>query len=692
MKSHASLLAMLTIAAGTLLGAASGCELIASIDRNKIQETGGAGGEGGTTNTAGGGGTTSSSSTTDGGGGTTSSSTNPGCVDPQADCGPPSADCKEFSCVDGACVEGDVADGTLAATQTAMDCKRSVCAGGVAISENDNTDPLDDGEDCTLDVCDAGNPASNPADIGFSCSNPMGGVCNGNGACVECNSDADCMDANEPDCLDNQCVPETCSDTMLNAGETDVDCGGPCQGCDTNENCSVDGDCYHGICGGNGKCDAPACNDMVKNGGDYLADNGETDVDCGGPCGSTCGPMKNCEVDGDCTGMACTGAGGTCVPNCLDEVNNNAETDVDCGGGTCGGCAVNKDCDGLDTNCVGTAFCNVMTDLCAAKKPNGDACAGTNQCTSGFCVDGVCCDVACGGTCASCNLPTLAGVCSNIQLGQDPDDECDGNGGADVCDGSAACGEANGSACTTNGECASGTCVDDFCCNSACDGLCEACSNTKTGAANGACMFVPNNLDPDTECTASLACNGSGQCQPKLAQGSACTVGQECQTNFCADGVCCNGACGATCQACTAAKKGTGADGLCGNIAVGQDPDNECLGLLACSGGACQPPFANGTACNAGVECNSGFCVDSVCCNSACNGVDCEACDVTDNVGVCSPVLAGDDPDNDCNAGDPELFCNGAGACGLGAAGAPCLNNAGCASNNCLGNGTCSAP
>ena len=40
--------------------------------------------------------------------------------------------------------------------------------------------------------------------------------------------------------------------------------------------------------------------------------------------------------------------------------------------------------------------------------------------------------------------------------------------------------------------------------------------------------------------------------------------------------MCCNTACTASCQACSAAKKGAGANGTCGNVVAGQDPDNDC--------------------------------------------------------------------------------------------------------------------
>ncbi|HVU05162.1 MAG TPA: hypothetical protein VHE30_25610 [Polyangiaceae bacterium] len=61
-----------------------------------------------------------------------------------------------------------------------------------------------------------------------------------------------------------------------------------------------------------------------------------------------------------------------------------------------------------------------------------------------------------------------------------------------------------------------------------------------------------------------------------LAQGAACTTGAACGTGHCVDGVCCDAACDGLCEACTATKKGSGADGTCGAIGTGKDPDSEC--------------------------------------------------------------------------------------------------------------------
>jgi len=69
-----------------------------------------------------------------------------------------------------------------------------------------------------------------------------------------------------------------------------------------------------------------------------------------------------------------------------------------------------------------------------------------------------------------------------------------------------------GSPCSSNSQCISGHCVDGFCCNTACSGTCQACSNSKTGQPDGICAYVIAGTDPDNECPDSQVCNGAGVC------------------------------------------------------------------------------------------------------------------------------------------------------------------------------------
>ena len=57
-----------------------------------------------------------------------------------------------------------------------------------------------------------------------------------------------------------------------------------------------------------GICQAalPSCNDGIQN-------QGETDVDCGGPnCPGMCNPGQNCSGSSDCISNVCSG--GQCQP------------------------------------------------------------------------------------------------------------------------------------------------------------------------------------------------------------------------------------------------------------------------------------------------------------------------------------------------------------------------------------------
>lgn len=83
----------------------------------------------------------------------------------------------------------------------------------------------------------------------------------------------------------------TCSDGIQNQGETGVDCGGPCAAC-------------------------PTCSDGIQN-------QGETGVDCGGPC-SACPTCSDGIQNGDETGVDCGGSCSACDPGSCTDVTVNS--------------------------------------------------------------------------------------------------------------------------------------------------------------------------------------------------------------------------------------------------------------------------------------------------------------------------------------------------------------------------------
>ncbi len=121
-------------------------------------------------------------------------------------------------------------------------------------------------------------------------------------------------------------VDGRCRDMVANNMETDVDCGGPiCPTCTTGQMCAVAGDCDSSICMG-GTCNAPGCGDGTLNGR-------ETDLDCGGGACAGCATGQTCMLGRDCASGVCSG--GVCqAPTCTDGVSNGDETGVDCGGPT----------------------------------------------------------------------------------------------------------------------------------------------------------------------------------------------------------------------------------------------------------------------------------------------------------------------------------------------------------------------
>ena len=137
-----------------------------------------------------------------------------------------------------------------------------------------------------------------------------------------------------------------------------------------------------------------------------------------------------------------------------------------------------------------------------------------------------------------------------------------------------------------------------------------------------------------------------------------------------------------------AATGGAAGQGTSDSTDAGGAGDGESVKLPSPDAGTLNPggkPIAAGCASNA--ECATGFCVDSVCCNTACDG-QCSICNPAGNIGYCAGQLSGDDT----TSADP---CTGAHICSIAI---PVLNipacrlkdlqackvNLDCASLNCV--------
>ncbi len=249
-----------------------------------------------------------------------------------ADCGGTNTLCGDYTCISGHCALHQAQPDGNSYSQLYGDCHVAKCQKAKLVSEENKTDVYDDGNPCTDDTCINGAPV-NTIKAGLPCGTT--GVCNGQGACVECiNGNTGNCGSSNPVCLDGHCSPVACNDGLQDNGESDKDCGGSCAPCDDGKYCELPSDCVSGVCmkpsGENKlKCTVPSCSDGVKN-------DLETDTDCGGPnCATKCQPVKKCSVGSDCNSGVCQS--GICqAPTCADGVKNGAETGIDCGDATQG--------------------------------------------------------------------------------------------------------------------------------------------------------------------------------------------------------------------------------------------------------------------------------------------------------------------------------------------------------------------
>ncbi|CAF1668157.1 unnamed protein product, partial [Adineta ricciae] len=201
---------------------------------------------------------------------------------------------------------------------------------------------------CLAYSCTDGNQNQGESDV--DCGGPCSTKCS---ISRSCNISADCTNSN-CNAASHKCEILSCVDGNKNQNETDIDCGGICGStCTLNKTCSSSADCANSNCNtGTKKCVNPSCNDGNKN-------QNETDTDCGGVCGATCGVAKVCQINGDCANGNChTGLKKCQSPSCSDGNQNQNESDIDCGGVCTTKCALNQLCkvnsDCTNGNCYQT--------------------------------------------------------------------------------------------------------------------------------------------------------------------------------------------------------------------------------------------------------------------------------------------------------------------------------------------------
>jgi hypothetical protein len=425
-------------------------------------------------------------------------------------------------------------------------------------------------------------------------------MCKGDACMLVCQSDADCV-------APNTCVNGSCG--MRGLG----------QACSTGTQCKsgfcADGVCCESDCQGRcSYCALPSalgrCVPIAADVPDPRAAAGVSDPNrvCTDQGAASCGTNGRCDGQGGCQRYP---NGTTCREQTCNPATNEWTADGVCLGGacavpearpcspfTCSGNRCGSAC-GSNSECAAP---NVCAGGSCGQQPIGSLCAHDADCSSNFCAQGICCNTRCDGVCQSCSVPGMRGTCSAVPNGAlDPTGTCRDQG-AQSCGNDGACNGAGGCRKYAGGTiCASQTCVNGTkTLVSTCDGAgtcvpgasfaCAPYTCAADGAnCNGACVGE----GPSTMCQAPTKCM-SGKCG-QAAKGQTCLDNSDCQSGLsCAGGVCCDRACGGSCESCTVA----GSVGTCTAIGCQPGSTQTCgmNGTQACTN-ACQWGQCTGQTC-----------------------------------------------------------------------------------------------
>jgi len=323
-----------------------------------------------------------------------------------------------------------------------------------------------------------------------------------------CSADGDCADGH---CMDGVCCESKCDSGCLacvssKTGQPDGSCAGVRSGTDPDDECAQD----DAPCGLDGTC------------------NGAGSCLYAGPS-TECAP-ESCSDGMYTTAGRCDGTG-TCIRPAALACEN-------CSGNTCmDTCSESRDCSS-------GFYCEER--VCVAKKVNGAACEAADECSSDFCVEGVCCDTSCDQACNSCLLDNTGkpdGTCSPVKAGTSdgtcPVTEASSCGFDGTCDGAGSCRHhAQGTPCTI-AECLDAT---TSVVSSACNGAGACTPQQTTPCGNYACSAgrCVSSCVSTASCSPSAYCNG-GVCVAGKQPGAVCAADEECSSRRCGSRCCPDG-------------------------------------------------------------------------------------------------------------------------------------------------------
>lgn len=443
--------------------------------------------------------------------------------------------------------------------------------------------------------------------------------------------------------------------------------------CPTGYACATDGVCWKNGTGPNSGADLAGADltsggavdllgaDLTGGGADGGggSDGGAGNKQNGDACGANGECVSGFCVDGFCCNTACDGS---CVACNLTGAHGACSVLADgepprAGHASCGPDA--KSTCQRDGACDGQGACRLWDDSTECKPSSCDP--GTNTGTNASRCDGagtcvtpnsvVCTPFACNSTNTACNA-TCNGIgdckapatCVSMSCGTKPD----------------------GASCSSSTECTNGHCVDGTCCNSECNGKCQACD---LPTALGVCSQVTSGQPHGTrgDCAGKgTTCGGTCTASSAMActfPGAAASCGmQSCSAGTQTNQGSCNGA-----GACSAGGttpcgnyKCNGAGTMCITSCTA---DTDCASARYCNADAtCKTTKPNGRMCSGSTECTSGNCIDGYCCDTSCAG-NCGACNLPGSLGTCKAIASGATPVGSRSCPGTNLncagFCNG---------------------------------